>query len=175
MGKTFRVNAAGGTVGQYPGRRRPLAAECALANRGAQPVEKRVTAVQTVYQSLVPEVTVRDDSLGAILVDDVFPAADHFVERHIPGNAFELFTAFGAGPAQGVENPIRMVMAFLIIIELYAQTATGHGMFLVPMHTGEFAVLNFEDHGTGIRTIMRTTAVICFFYLCSHGTIPPFK
>ena len=172
MCKTFRVNAAGGPVGQYPGRCRPLAAECALTNRRAQLVEKSITTVQTMYQSLVSEVTVRGDSLGAIFVDDVFPAADYFIQRLIPGDAFELFTALRAGPAQGVENAIRMVMAFLIIIEFYTQTTPRHGMIRVAVHTGEFAVLNFEDHGTGIGTIMRATAVISFFQLCSHGNLP---
>ena len=93
MGKTFRVNAAGGPVGQYPGRSRPLAAKCALTNRRAQPVEKGVTTVQPMYQSLVSKVTVRGDSLGAVLVDDVFPAADHFIQCLIPGDALELFAA----------------------------------------------------------------------------------
>ena len=172
VGETLRVNAAGGAVGQYPGRCRPFAAEGALAHRRAQLVEEGIAAVQSVYQPLVPQVAVRGNGLGTVLVDNVFPSADHFVQRLVPGNAFELLTALGAGPAQRIEHAIGMVMAFLIIIELDTQAPAGHGMIGVAVYTGEFAVFDFEHHGTSIRTIMRATAVIGFFKLCGHGKSP---
>jgi hypothetical protein len=50
-------------------------------------------------------------------------------------------------------------MTFLIILELDAEAAPGHGMVLVASDTRQFSVFNFKYHRAGIGTIVWTTAV----------------
>jgi hypothetical protein len=100
---------------------------------------------------------------------------DNLIQGLIPGNAFELLAAFRTGTAHGIQNPIRVIVPLFVILQLHAQAATGGGMILIAVHADEFFAFDLEDHGTGIRTIVRTAAEEGFsfgFQLCGHATPP---
>ena len=114
-----------------------------------------------MVQPLVAQVAVRDDRLRAVVVAEPFPALGDLVQRLVPGDAFELLAAFGASAPQRIQDPVGVVVPLLVVLELHAQAAMGHGVFLVAAHAHQLAVLDLEDHRAGIRTIVRAAAVEC--------------
>src|SRR5690606_32064060 len=141
----LRVHAAARAVGEHPGGGRALAAERALAHRGAQAVEEGVAAIQTVHQALVAEIAVGNDGLRTVLRDDRLPAIGDLGERLVPGDALELPAALGSRAAQGMKDAVGMVVAQLVVLELHAQAAAGHGVIRVAAHPDPPSLAALED------------------------------
>ena len=94
----------------------------------------------------------------AVLVDDRLPARDDGVERLVPGDALELLGALRPDPLHRVEQPVGMVVALLVVLQLHAETAAGHRVVRVAAHAEQLAVLDLEQHRAGVRAIVRAAA-----------------
>ncbi len=143
---------------QQPGGARALAAEGALAHRGAHAIEEGIAAVQSVHQTLMAEIAVGDDCLRPVLGDDGFPARGDFAQRLVPGDAFELLGALGADAAERIEQAVRVVVTLLIVLELHAQAAARHWMIGVAPDPLQHTALNLKQHRAGVGAVMRTAA-----------------
>ena len=158
MDVAVRVEARRRTNCEEPGGAGTLAAEGPLSHGRAHAVEEGITAVQPVNQSLVAEVAVGSDGLRPILVDDCLPARDDGVECLVPCDALELLRALWPDPTHWIEQAIGMVVTLLVVLQLHAETAAGHRVIGVAAHAQELSVLDLEQHGAGIRAIVRTAA-----------------
>ena len=143
---------------QQPGRARSFAAEGALGHRGAHAVEEGVAAVQPVHEPLVAEIAVGHDGFRPVLVDDRLPARHDRVEGFVPGDALELLRALRSDPLHWIEQPVGMVVPLLVVFQFHAETAAGHRVVRVALHTQQLAVLDLEQHRAGVRAVVRAAA-----------------
>jgi hypothetical protein len=66
--------------------------------------------------------------------------------------------ALGSDAAQRMEDAIRVIDAFLVVVGLGAQPTLSEGMRGVAQHGHDAAVADLEEHRTGVRTVVRTRA-----------------
>src|SRR5207253_8895335 len=103
IGEAFHVESAGRAHGHDPGGGGARLAVALFTYGSAEAVEEGIAAGQSVQGALVSQVTVIDDRLGAVLVDDFRPALLDLGQRLIIGDALELAAAFGPDALHGVE------------------------------------------------------------------------
>ena len=120
VNEALRVGAWRGTDRHYVAGGGPGGAKGALAYRRAEPVEERIADVEAVEQALGAEIAVGQNRLHAVLGDDCSEAARDLVERRIPTYPFELAAPLGSAAPQRMQNAVRTVDAFDIVIDLDA-------------------------------------------------------
>ena len=131
-----------------------------LGERRPQPVEETPRQPEVVDEAERARIGVGQDRLR-IVAGDLGQAPGDGVQRFIPADANELATpgAFLADPFHRVEQAVRVVGALQIARDLGAQNAGRTRMIRIPAHAGGDALLDCDEHGAGVRTIMRTSPV----------------
>jgi hypothetical protein len=127
----------------------------ALGDRGPELVEERVTHVQAVEDPFGTQVADRHDRLRAVLGDRRPEPAGDLVQRLVPGNPAEPATALRAGAAQRVQHPVGAVDLVDVVVHLHAQPAAGERMPRIPPHLHRAALAHRDQHGAGVRAIVR--------------------
>jgi hypothetical protein len=128
------------------------------ADRRTEAVEERIAAREPVQCALVAQIAMIHDGLGAVLIDDLRPALLDLCERLVIGDALELAATFGSHAFQRVHEAVGIVVMFGVVLELHAQSATGHRMLWIACDFYQFAIFDVVEERASIRTILRTDA-----------------
>ena len=158
MDEAFGIDAAGRADRQQPGGRRARRAERLLVDRRAHAIEEGVARGEPLHQPLIAEIGIGHDRLAAVFGDDLLEARRGLGDRLVPGDARELARALRPDAAQGIEHAVGIVVMVVIVLELHAQPAAGHGVVFVAADLDQPAVLDLVDHGAGVGAVMRTPA-----------------
>src|SRR5260370_32187511 len=92
-----------------------------VETRCAQAMEKTAVHAGTVQESHGSCVAVRQDGFGTVFGGDRRQPLRDGVERFIPGNSFELASAFGTDASLGVEQTVGRILALQVTRNLATQ------------------------------------------------------
>ena len=154
MDEALRVHPGGRAEGHEVGGACAGVAERPLADRGAERVEERVANGEPVEDPFGAQVAVGKDRLAAVAVDDRSNRSLISSSACVPGDPFEAAFPFRPDASQGVEHAVGAVGVVRVVVDLDAQAAPGEGMVGVSSHLGGPAVLDGDQHRTGVRTIV---------------------
>ena len=92
----------------------------------------------------------------------MFQPGDDLVEGIVPGDALEDAVAvgsFGRYAPHGIENAVRRINTVKIFRNFAAKESAGDGMLGIALDPGGLPVLDGDEDGASIRTIMRAGRV----------------
>src|SRR6266699_780193 len=112
-----------------------MAADGPLQVAGSQAIPEAAIGNRTIHESKCPCVAVRQDTLRTMLRDDVAPASCDFRDGVVPGNTFKCPAAFGTNAPHGIEQPLRMIDAIKVAIDLGTEPASRHRVIGASAHT----------------------------------------
>src|SRR4029453_16067965 len=121
-----------------------------------QLVEERVAHVQAIQNALGPQVAIGENRRRPVGVDNRPPLPLDLVTGLLPGKTCKLSAALGARPLQRVQRPLGAVHTVRIVIDLDTQSAARERVLRVAAYVNGAPVLDGDQHGAGVRTIVRT-------------------
>jgi hypothetical protein len=101
-------------------------------------------------------IAVRQDRFGAESRGDAGKPFRDFLERRVPGDAFEPAFSLGANPAQRIEQAFGVILAFEVAGHLAAEETPCDGMMGIALQFQSAAVLDRDHHRAGVGAIQRT-------------------
>ena len=130
--------------------------------------EARAQAV-ALNQPLSAEIAVRQDSAGAVPIDDPAHAPRDVFERLVPAHTLEALGAFRSLASQRMKHAIRAVDALEVVGHLRAQSAPGERMAVVTHQPDSGAVAYRHLPSAGVGAIVWADAA--HFGIRSDGRI----
>ena len=127
---------------------------------GAQAIEETLGHALALQQSHGAGVGVGQHCLGAVFVDDGGQTPGDLRQRLVPTHRLKLAAALGPDTLQRRRQPIRVVDAIQIAVDLAAEPSQGHRMVRVaPDIDGAAAgAVNGDLPSAGVGTIVGTDA-----------------
>src|SRR4029453_11023150 len=154
--KTFGIGARRRANSHEVGSAGARVAEGALTDGCPQLVEEWVAHVQAIQNAFGPQVAIGENRRRPVGVDNPPPLPLDLVKGLLPGKTPKLSAALGAGPLQRVEHPLGAVHPVRIVVDLDTQSAARKRVLRVAAYVNGAPVLDGDQHGTGVRTIVRT-------------------
>ena len=135
-------------------------AQHALGLRSAQLVEETPRHAEVVHQPERARIRVRHDALR-VDCGDRFQLCRNDVERLVPADALEaaLPRPLAADAAHRVQHAVGAVGALEVSRDLGAQHALRGRVIRIAPHLGRNAILHRDQHGAGVRAIVRAGAM----------------
>ncbi len=158
LGVVLDVHADLGAVGRSERLAAGRGADRAVEQRRAELVEEAPGHALALHQPHRPGVAVGDDRLGVgeVGAGDRLEARGDVVERLVPAHRLEPAAALGADALQRPQHALGVIGALGIARDLGAQRAVRRRMERIAVHLHRPAVLDRDDDGAGVRTVVRT-------------------
>ncbi len=136
-------------------RRAGRGADGAVQQRRTQLVEEARGHAFTLHQAHGAGIAVRQDGLRAARRDPAQAGGDG-VERLVPRNRCELALTLGANTLHRRQQPVRVVGAFGVAVDLGAEHPLRGRMLRIALHTRGTTALHGDEQGAGVGAVVRT-------------------
>jgi hypothetical protein len=132
-------------------------ADRAIELRGAEEVEEAPVHRRALHEPHRARIRIGKDRLRPVarLRDGIQPRGDR-VERLVPGGALELSTPLRAHPPEGCGEPVAMIRALEIPVDLGAEESLGKGMAGVALDARGATVFHGYQRRARIRAVVGT-------------------
>ena len=145
-------------------------AQRAIEQRRAELVEEAPVHRAVLHHAHRAGIAARQNGLGVFRGQALQPRGD-LIECGVPADAFELSFAFPADALHRVAQAIGRVGALQVMADLGAERAVGERRLRITLDLGRHTLVDRDEHGAGIGTIVRARSSYHFADGFAHAFI----